>query len=162
LRSWQTKLIVGGSISFIKFCTLAVDIELMNQELTKSQQETCVYTGIFGVLLGVTCLIQLIAITREHWLTFVLLGSYLFSIASMVLLAMQRAISPILLIVSSVLVFAINVILILLGVFSLIAFIYLIYLVAIITVLFVGQYPSRMRAMALARRAEEKEWAGKI
>lgn len=131
-------------------------------QLNKGQQETCVYTGIFGVLLGATCFIQWVAITREHWFTFGMMGVYILCMVSFIVLATQNWVSSILLIICGALLLVGNLLVILMGVFSLVLFLYLLYVVAIITIIYMGQYPSRMKAMALAKKQEEKEWRGKI
>ena len=78
------------------------------QQLTRGQQDTCTYTGIFGAMLGATCLIQLFAITREHWISGVMILVVIFSIISYILLSLQKSFSPILLLVAGLLVFALN------------------------------------------------------
>ena len=130
--------------------------------LTKAQQETCAYTGIFGVMLGATCLIQLFIITRQHWISAALIVVTILTMISFILLALQKYYAPAVLIVSGALVLVNNAVIIMLGVVSLIAVIYLAYIVVIVTILFMGEYPQRMKAMALAKRQEEREWEGKI
>ncbi len=132
------------------------------QQLTKGQEDTCTYTGIFGAMLGATCLIQLFAITREHWISGVMILAVIFSILSYILLSLQKAIAPTLLIIAGLLVFALNFFMILFGVFSLVILVYLIYSVSVIAVLFIGQYPQKLRLIALEKKKEENEWRNKI
>jgi predicted membrane protein len=132
------------------------------QQLTRGQQDTCTYTGIFGAMLGATCLIQLFAITREHWISGVMILAVIFSIISYILLSLQKSFAPILLLVAGLLVFALNFFMILFGVFSLVILVYLIYSVAVIVVLFAGQYPQKLRLIALEKKKEEAEWRGRI
>lgn len=132
------------------------------QQLTKAQEDTCTYTGIFGAMLGATCLIQLFAITREHWISGVMILAVIFSLLSYILLSLQKAIAPTLLIIAGLLVFALNFFMILFGVFSLVILVYLIYSVAVIAVLFIGHYPQKLRLIALEKKKEENEWRNKI
>jgi predicted membrane protein len=67
-----------------------------------------------------------------------------------------------LLLVAGLLVFALNFFMILFGVFSLVILVYLIYSVAVIVVLFAGQYPQKLRLIALEKKKEEAEWRGRI
>jgi uncharacterized membrane protein SirB2 len=63
---------------------------MINNPLTARQQDICGYTGLFGALIALTCLIQHILITKAHWITFTLPGIYLFVIMAFVLLGLQK------------------------------------------------------------------------
>ncbi len=130
--------------------------------LTKTQEDTCTYGGLFGVLLGATCLIQLLTITSQHWLATVLILATTVSIVPFILLCVKKFFAPACLVVSLLLILGTNFIVFTTGVFSLVAFLYLGYLAAMITILFMGQYPAKLKAIADAKRQEELEWANKI
>jgi hypothetical protein len=130
--------------------------------LTNKQKDLCAYTGVFGALISATCFFQLMAISREHWLAFALLGVNLFSIVVFVLLALQKPIGPWLLIAVAGLLFLANVVYLFNGVYSLIVLLSLLYSVIVVVLLFVEQVPARLRAKALAEKAEALAWKDKI
>jgi len=130
--------------------------------LTSRQQDLCSYAGTFGALLGITCLVQHMMITRAHWITFAMTGVYIFIIISYILLAFQQTISPVLLIASAILSMATEWVLIKNYVFSLVVLLLFIYSVVIVVVIYIEQIPALLKQKALARRAEEEEWRGKI
>lgn len=130
--------------------------------LTNKQKDFCSYAGLFGALISATCFIQLMIISREHWLSFVLLGINAFAILAFVLLALQKAIAPWLLIGVAALLFAAMVIYVFNGVFSLVVLISLLYSVVIVVQLFIEQLPQKLKEKALAEKAEALMWKDKI
>lgn len=130
--------------------------------LTSKQQDLCTYSGIFGALISATCFIQLMIISREHWLGFVLLGINAFAILTFILLALQKPIAPWLLIAVAALLFLAKLVYILSGVFSVIVLLALLYSVVIVVLLFVEQLPQKLKEKALAERAEALVWKDKI
>jgi hypothetical protein len=130
--------------------------------LTNQQKDFCSYSGLFGALISATCFIQLIIISREHWLAFVLLCINVFAILAFALLALQKAIAPWLLIAVAVLLFFAKLVYIFTGVFSLIVLLSLLYSVVIVVVLFVQQLPQKLKQKALAEKADALAWKDKI
>jgi hypothetical protein len=129
---------------------------------TNKQQDICSYTGTFGTLISAACFLQLMIISREHWLAFVLLGINVFAILAFILLALQKAIAPWLLIAVAVLLFLAELIYVFSGVFSLVVLLSFFYTVVIVVVLFVEQIPQKLKEKALAERAEALIWKDKI
>jgi hypothetical protein len=127
-----------------------------------AQQNTCAYTGTFGALIAATCVIQHLAITRDHWVTLMMLLFYVLSITSFILLALQKKESPALLIISAVLSFASEIILLKSYVFSLIVLLLFLYTAIIIVVLYMDKIPARLRDKAMLANAEKATWEGKI
>jgi len=132
------------------------------KQLPQGKEDTCTYTGIFGCLLTATVLIQHILITREHWLTFVLLVIYLFSLLSFIMLGIRSRVSPLLLIVNTGLLMFANVMVLLQGLFSAALIALMLYSTAVVCFLYVSGYPALLNEVARAKRDEEKEWEGKI
>jgi hypothetical protein len=130
--------------------------------LTNQQKDFCSYSGLFGALISATCFIQLMIISREHWLSFALLCVNIFAILAFTLLALQKAIAPWLLIVVAALLFLAKLVYIFSGVFSLVVLLSLAYSVVIVVVLFVQQLPQKLREKALAEKAETLAWKDKI
>ncbi|MBL7756114.1 MAG: hypothetical protein JNL59_01930 [Chitinophagaceae bacterium] len=132
------------------------------KQLAQGKEDTCTYTGIFGCLLTATVLIQHILITRQHWLTFVLLVIYLFSLLSFIMLATKSQYSPVLIAVNTGLLMFANVMVLLQGLFSAALIALMLYSTAIVCFLYVSGYPALLNEIARAKREEEKEWEGKI
>jgi predicted membrane protein len=134
----------------------------MINKLTTKDEGICNYTGAFGVLITLTCVIQLCIYGLDHWLNTVFLGGYLFIMASFLFLALLKNAAPVLLIISTVLALAIEVIYTLGGVWSPIVIIQFLYTVAITFVIYMDGFPAKLRQRELAKRAEEDEWRGKL
>ena len=130
--------------------------------LTAKQQDLCNYTGLFGVLIALTCLIQHIAITRAHWITFMMVGIYLFIITAFVMIALQKVMAPILLIIAAVFSLIAELILIMNDVFSLAVVVLLIYTVVIVVVMYLENIPGLLKQKAVLLKAEEDLWKDKI
>ena len=130
--------------------------------LTNKQQDICTYSGSLGAMISTACFVQLIIISRDHWLAFVLLGINLFAILSFILLALQKAVAPWLLVAVAALLFLAKVVYIFSGVFSLVVLISFLYSMVVVAVLFVEQLPKKLKEKALAEKAEALVWKDKI
>lgn len=130
--------------------------------LTDKNKDLCTYTGVFGILLSITCLIQHFVVAIPHWVTFIITLVYLLTITSFSLLAVMKPAAPVLLIISSVLVFLTEAFLIISGLFSLVVLLLFLYCIIITVIVFVDGIPKKLAAEAAKRRAEANEWAGKI
>jgi predicted neutral ceramidase superfamily lipid hydrolase len=130
--------------------------------LTEKQQEFFTYTGTFGALLGATCLVQHMAISRDHWIAYVMMFIYIFSILAFVLLALKKVSAPVLLIFSAVFVLVAEVILIKSFVFSLVVLLLFLYSSVIVVLLYVEQLPKKLKEQALAEKIEKQLWEDKL
>ncbi|HEY6505678.1 MAG TPA: hypothetical protein VIZ28_17000 [Chitinophagaceae bacterium] len=130
--------------------------------LTNKQKDLCSYAGSFGALISATCFIQLMVISRDHWLVLVLLFIYVLAILSFILLALQKAIAPWLLIAVAALLFLAKLVYLVSGIFSLVVLLSLLYSVVIVVVLFVEQVPQKLKEKALAEKVEALTWKDKI
>ena len=83
-------------------------------------------------------------------------------ILSFILLALQKAVAPWLLIAVAVLLFLAKLIYVFSGVFSLVVLLSFLYSMVVIAVLFVEQLPKKLREKALAEKAESLAWKDKI
>lgn len=129
---------------------------------TNRQQDLCAYLGIFGVLIALTCIIQLLIIANAHWIPLTLLGMYLFVLTSFILLALQKSVAPLLLIISSFLSLLSETALILTGLFSAIVILQFIYSIVITVFIYMDEIPKRLKEKAVLLKAEKDSWAGKI
>jgi hypothetical protein len=130
--------------------------------LTNQQKDFCSYAGLFGALISATCFIQLMIISRSHWLAFALLCINVFAILAFILLALQKAIAPWLLIGVTALLLLAKLIYIFNGIFSLVVLLSLMYSVVIVVVMFMQQLPQKLKEKALAEKAEALAWKDKI
>jgi hypothetical protein len=130
--------------------------------LTNKQQDVCTYSGFFGAMISGACFIQLMVISRDHWLAFVLLGINLFAVLAFILLALQKAVAPWLMIAVAALLFFAKLLYIFSGVFSLVVLISFLYSMVVVAVLFVERLPKKLREKALAEKAEAVAWKDKI
>lgn len=130
--------------------------------LTAREKNVCSYTGFFGLLIAVTCLIQNMAFFLQHWITYLLLFTFLLAISAFGLLIVQHRAAPILLIITSVLT-AIGLLLLILNiVISPIVAILLVYTVVITSLVYGEGFPAKFRHKARVERAERDLWRDKI
>jgi hypothetical protein len=59
-------------------------------ELSKNDELLCIYLGFFGVLIALTCLIQLFVYSNFSLIPLVLMTLYLYNIISFILLGLQK------------------------------------------------------------------------
>jgi len=137
---------------------LAILIKPFNQK----DENLCEYTGLFGVLLSLTCFIQHLVVTRSHWIAQLMMVGYLFAIVAFLLLGLKKPISPVLLIISAVFSFTTEIIWVKGLVFSLVVLLLVLYTVVIVVVLYVEQVPQKLKQKRQAEKEEEELWAGKI
>lgn len=130
--------------------------------LTERQQNFCAYGGTFGILLTLTCLIQHFAVAISSWLTNSIIVLYIFILAAFLLLALQKTIAPVLLIIGTVVSLIIQYIWMRSAAFSLAVLILFLYHVILIVALFTEQIPGRLKHKRRAEREEEQRWAGRI
>jgi len=137
-------------------------LRLFMNALTGKQQDLCTYLGSFGAMISAACLVQLMVISRDHWPAFFLLGINAFAILAFILLALQKAVAPLLLIAVAALLFLAKLVYIFSGVFSLVVLLSFLYIVVAVTVIFVEQLPKKLKEKALAGKAEALVWKEKI
>lgn len=131
--------------------------------LTPSQKDVCTYTGVFGILLSATSLIQHFAVVREmNWITGSLMLCYIFSGIAFSLLIGRHFIAPILLAINSAALLAASLVLVFTGLFSLIVVLVYIYASIIMTFIFMEDYHSKFWQDTLVMRAERNSWQDKI
>lgn len=130
--------------------------------LTNRQKDICTYGGVLGILLSLTCLIQMMIYGAENWKVAVLLSIYVVPIVAFSLLALQKSIASIILIISSVLVLAAEVIWIRSQAFSLVVLLLLIYNILAIVFMYTEQIAEKLKQKRLAEKEEASLWEGKI
>jgi Na+-transporting methylmalonyl-CoA/oxaloacetate decarboxylase gamma subunit len=130
--------------------------------LTSSQQNICTYGGIFGVLIALTCFIQLMIVGVDNWRIPVLLSVYIIAAASYFLLAFQKHFAPLLLIISAVLILMAQVIWILGLAFSFVVSLLLLYSIVMVVLVYASQVPAQLKKKKQALDAENASWEGRI
>jgi hypothetical protein len=130
--------------------------------LTNRQKDICTYGGVLGILISITCLIQLMIYGTENWKVAVLLSIYLVPVVAFSLLALQKSIASVLLIISAVLVFAAEIIWIKSQAFSLVVLLLLIYNIIAVVFVYAEQVAQKLKQKRLAEKEEASLWEGKI
>src|ERR1043165_8955016 len=96
--------------------------------LTSTQLNICTYGGAFGVLIALTCFIQLSIVgVNSSWRVAILLSIYVIVGTSYFLLALQKHFAPLLLIISTALILIAEIIWMLGAAFSLVVILLLLY-----------------------------------
>ena len=132
--------------------------------LTKQQQSFCDNTGLGGVLLALTCLIQHLYLMIPGWLSITMMIVYLFSILSFVFLMRKSVVAPVLLLISTILIFLQEAVMILAMAYSLVLLLLLVYSIVIVMLVFTSStgLQKNLRLLAAAKKEEQQEWSGKI
>lgn len=130
--------------------------------LTNRQKDFCAYGGTFGVLLSITCFIQLMVYGLSNWQVTTLFFIYAFAALAFFFLAIQRSVSTILLVISGVLVLFAEVLWMRSAAFSLVVLLLFLYTVVAIVFVFTEQIAQRLTQKKKALEAEEALWRGKI
>lgn len=135
----------------------------MTTKLSKNEEGICSYTGAFGILISLTCVIQLFIVAPDHWVNGVMLGAYGYIIFCYFFLAFGRHSAPLLMIIASLLSLASAFAFVLINrQISYIVIIQYVYCTTIMTFLFVDGLYNRLLTRAMEKRIEESAWAGKI
>ncbi len=130
--------------------------------LTKGQQEFCTWSGVFGVLITTATLIQHFVFMIPSMLTYLMILPYLFIIFSFAMLASQKVVASVLLIISSVFAVGIAAIFILSGAISPIVMILLVYSIIVTSYLYLENIQEKLRRKQAMEQAEADLWKGKI
>ena len=128
--------------------------------LTKSEENFCENAGLIGVLLSLACLVQHLLFMVPHWITFSIIGIYILPIISFILLMKKKVLAPRLIIISLVLVFLVEMLLILSLAFSLVLILLFVYLVSIVAILYSGDIVSQLKRKDRAQKEEAAKWNG--
>lgn len=134
----------------------------MQKTLSTKEQDLCSYAGTFGALLTATCFVQHVIIMREHWVTYSMMGIYLLAIIAFILLAVQKTIAPVLLIICATLLLLLGAVWIASGLYSIVVILLFIYTTVIAILLFMEGIPAKLKEKARAAKAEQMEWENKI
>ncbi len=129
---------------------------------TNRQQDICSFGGVIGLLLSLTCLVQLMIYGTSYWLVPVLMGIYIFTAIAFLLLVLQKPVAPLLLIISAVLLLLAELIWIRARSFSLVVLLLFLYCVLAVIFIYIEQVPAALRQKQLALREEAEQWRGKI
>lgn len=132
------------------------------KKLTKIEEGICNYTGAFGILIALTCIIQLFAYGLNHWFNNVLLSVYAYILFSYFFLAFQRHSAPIILIVSCLFSLGVVIAYWQFMIISYIVIIQYVYCVTVTLYFFIDGLHDRLIQREMEKRAEEAIWAGKI
>jgi hypothetical protein len=130
--------------------------------LTNRQKNLCEYGGLFGVLLSVTCLVQHFILAIPNKITNPMIPVYIFAIVTFILMALQKAFSLILLIITAALLAIVEYEFTTHYAFSLVVLLLFLYSVIIIVTLLAEQIPQKLKQKQKAKKAEESFWEGKL
>lgn len=130
--------------------------------LTNHEKNLCEYGAVIGILLSLTCLVQHLILAIPSAITNPMIPAYVFAVIAFLLLALQKPVSILLLIISFVFMFIINVVWMRHFSFSLAVLLLLIYHLVAVIILFVEGIPMKLKRKAAAEKAEKESWADKI
>jgi predicted ferric reductase len=130
--------------------------------LNNREKTLCEYGGVIGALFSLTCLFQHLIFAIPNHITYPMIPAYLLAVTAFVLLAMQKSIAAVLLIISAVLSAVIEYIYIKNYTFSLVVVLLFLYEVIAVVALFTEDIPKKLKMKRAAEKAEQDTWAGKI
>ena len=126
--------------------------------LTKQQESFCENAGLFGVMISITCLVQMVMMMTAHWIPFSVIGTYTICIAGFVLLMKKSTGALRLLTIGTILIFFMAALVLLSNIFSLLLFVLLAYLITIVTLMYTGQIPAQLKKKRMAAIEEAQKW----
>lgn len=132
------------------------------EHLTKKQESFCENGGIFGALISLTCLIQHLIFMVHGWIAYSFIPVYLLSIIGFVLLARKSSKAYLVILISTVLIFVVEALMIIGLVFSVILLILWVYSVLIIVFIKVDHIQKQLYQKEKSEKAEREKWDGII
>ena len=132
------------------------------EHLTKKQESFCENGGIFGALISLTCLIQHLIFMVHGWITYSFIPVYLLSIIGFVLLARKSSKAYLVILISTVLIFVVEALMIIGLVFTVILLILWVYSVLIIVFIKVDHIQKQLYQKEKSEKAEREKWDGII
>ena len=130
--------------------------------LNNWQKNVCEYGSIFGVLLSLACLIQHMVVAIPNSVTNSMIPEYLLAVTAFALLGFQKAIAPLLIIISAVYAAVVEYLWMSNYAFSLVVLLLFIYHIIIIVAVYTEQIPQKLNQIKKLKKEEEDLWAGKI
>ena len=114
--------------------------------------------GIAGVLLTAACFVQFLLLMIGHWITFTIMGVYLFALASYILMIRRSVLTPTMLLVSTILIFLMELYMMLAGFISLAPILLLIFSVVTIVLVYNSGIIKKLKQRDLAEKQERDNW----
>lgn len=139
-----------------------MSLESFKHKQAEKLSEICGYTGVFGMLISITCMVQHMIYGLSHWLIYLIALFYCFAIISYLLLALQKQYAPLLIIIVAALSLADVLMLFIFHVISLIVVVLLLYSVIAASLLYMEGIAGRLRMRAIEKRREDDEWRERI
>lgn len=130
--------------------------------LSKSEENFCETAGVIGCLIAIACFVQYLIIMESGWINFLILLAFCLSATSFVCLSQKRIQTGVLLIVSSALIVAVEMLLFLDRAFSLIILLLLLYSVFLTIWYWSSDLYRGIRGIHLMKKADEEQWQGKV
>ncbi len=130
--------------------------------LTKKDVNFCETAGLYGVIMSLACLFQHLYFMIPGMITITIIGLYMISTISFVMLMKKSTLALLFLAISTGLILLIIIVMALSLAFSLVLILFFIYLVVITAIGFSSDLQKHLRAQKQAEEADAAEWAGKI
>jgi predicted membrane protein len=134
----------------------------VQNKLTKKQEEFCVVAGVAGAALSITCLLQHFYFMYSLWFTWLMAFVYIFSTVAFILLARKSRFAPICIIITAVLLFIDELLLVLSLTFSVVVVLLMIYSIVMIVLIYMDNLPQKFKAIAAEKEAENNYWKDKL
>jgi hypothetical protein len=131
-------------------------------ELSKSDEALCTYFSIFGSLIAITCLIQFLVYSNYNFLSFVIIGVYVFNVLSYILLGLLRRFAPVLIFINTFLSFIIYIFYTYTYVFSVILILLFVCNAVATIMILVEKLPEKIKNKCDADRQEDEYWKEKL
>jgi hypothetical protein len=113
-------------------------------------------------LISLACLIQHLFFMVPHWITFTIIGVYVLCITGFILLMKKSVFALRILLISAVLIFLLEALMLVSRTYSLVLLLLLLYLTVIVALLFTGETQQQLRKKSIAQKEEMAKWDGII
>lgn len=132
--------------------------------LTEKNESFCETTGLYGILIGVTCLAQFLYVMIPHWISYSILGVYALTITGFILLSKKSTLAYPILLTGGILLLLQEAFLMIALTYSLVLLLLLFYTFIMVVYLEITGIRQRLiehhRAIASEQAIWEKQLAG--
>ena len=133
----------------------------MSYKLDKRSEDFCNMYGTIGIFLSTTCLLQLLYFMLAFWTNWVITAFYIFGIVSFSMMVRKHHLSPVLLLINSILLFLVATWFAATQTYSPILWICMCYSITISVLIYVDGLDKKLVNLANQREIENAYWQNK-
>lgn len=134
----------------------------MHRELDKKSSEFIAYVGVVGAAIAFTCFAQWLIAMYNFWFNYVFVAIHFYSFIAYITLVSKKRYSVVLVTVSAILTLIVSAAYMALNTISPIIVVFMLYGIIITALLYINDYPAKLKSHYLHKKQEDDYWEGKI